>query len=81
MIQKHTFYEAVNENPVIIQLCSKLTEFRHKAFEKVDQVKESQFRWDKKDRKPELFDQKKKMNIDKMIDKNPSTKVIESHML
>jgi len=43
MIQKHTFFEAIHENPVISQLCTKTSEFRYRAFDKVDQVKEDMF--------------------------------------
>ncbi len=66
-IQRHTFYDQIIDNPVIIQVTFQIGEIKKKCFEKVRSFGNM---WEDDDYKP-LFDNKTKLAVEKMTDKNP----------
>lgn len=76
LIQRHTFYEQIIDNPIIIQVCFIIGDIKKKCSDKVRNFKEM---WED-DRKKHLFDNKNKLAVEKIIDKNPITTYLELKM-
>lgn len=75
-IQKHTFFEEIIDNPIIIQVCFSIGDIKKKCSDKVRNFKEM---WED-DRKKHLFDNKNKLAVEKIVDKNPTTTYLELKM-
>lgn len=76
LVQRHTFYDAVNDNPVIVEVSFMLSMIMNKAVDKVHSFKDM---WED-EKKKELWNHKSKMNIEKMIEKNTPTPLLERLM-
>lgn len=75
-IQKNNFRQEIIDNPIITQISFIIGDIKNKCSDKARNFKEM---WED-DRKKHLWDKKNKLSVDKLIDKNPSTTLLELKM-
>jgi len=72
----HTFNRDIQENPAIKELVFQIGQIKQNCLEKI----RFYFGIYQDDKKKHLWDQKSKAQVEKIIDKNPATQVIEKRM-